>query len=98
MNRKHECVNKENISVTYKELEALGMPRTSVTSGLDALLGRGFIKIIRPGGAYQKDKAVYGLADEWRFWQQGNPPVRVRVKGNKSGYKALEKYHGRVCE
>lgn len=90
MNRAHECLNKKNLSVTYKELEALGISRGSVTSGINDLLAKGFVEIIRQGGAYQQDKTVYGLTDEWVLWQKNDPPVRKRVSGKKSGYFALE--------
>ncbi len=94
-NNKHECLNKDDLTMTYKELEAIGLARTSITNGWDDLLAKGFIAVIRLGGAYQEDKSIYGLTDDWRFWQNGDDPVRVRKKGKSAGYHALQQYHER---
>lgn len=91
----HEVLNRRNISVTYKELEALGMSRGSITNAFNDLQAKGFIEIVHRGGAYQQDKTVYGLADEWRRWKVGDKPVRVRQSGISAGYYALQRYHGR---
>lgn len=90
MSKNHECLNNKNLSVTYKELEALGLSRGSVTAGIDDLLAKGFIEIVRVGGAYQQDKTICGLTDKWRWWRKKDPPIRERTPGRKSGYFALQ--------
>ena len=98
MNNKHEILNKRKLSVTYKELEALGMPRGSITAGITDLLSKGFLEIVRCGGAYQQDKTIYGLTDDWPIWQIGDKPVRTKTPGKKAGYHALEKYREHSTE
>jgi hypothetical protein len=95
MSHNHEVQNRRSISVTYKELEALGMSRGSITNAFDDLQAKGFIEVVHRGGAYQQDKTVYGLTDEWRWWKVGDKPVRVRQPGINAGYYALERHHGR---
>lgn len=92
MSKNHEVLNMKNLTVTYKEMEAYGMARGSVTAGITDLLAKGFIEIVRVGGAYQQDKTVYGLTDDWRYWQVGDKAVRTKQRGKKSGYDSLEKY------
>lgn len=82
--------NKDNITVTYKELESLGMSRGSITNGLTDVMAKGFLQIIRQGGAYQQDKTVYGLIDNWKFWKKGDPPVVKKQKGKNAGGFALQ--------
>ena len=74
---------------TYKELtgKPLNLTQPRATRGLDELLAKGFIEIIDPGGAYQKHKAVYGLADDWQYWRPGTPPIRERKKDVKRGFQ-----------
>ncbi len=91
-NKARVLLNKQNLTVTYKEMEAYGMARGSVTAGITDLLAKGFIEIVRVGGAYQQDKTVYGLTEDWRFWRVGDKSVRTKHRGKKSGYDSLEKY------
>ena len=48
-----------------------GIWRPRIVRAIDCLLAHGFIRIVRRGGAYQKDMTVYGLVDDWRLWQPG---------------------------
>lgn len=82
-----QVLNKHSLTMTYTELEGVyvrhelggkfqhlkmkGVSRPRIIRAIDNLLGHGFIEIIRPGGAYQHDKTVYGLTDDWMFWQPG---------------------------
>lgn len=84
MNNSHECVNRNNITMTYKELEAGGVARASVTRGITALVEKGFITIIKPGGAYKRDKAIYGLSELWKHWEKGDSPIAEKIKGRKA--------------
>jgi hypothetical protein len=47
-------------------------------------MAKGFIEKVRRGGVFQKDKAVYGLVNEWTFWTPGMI-IRVKPKGNNAG-------------
>lgn len=88
MTKSHECKNEKNITLTYLELENLhgdsGLSRSSISRGIADLMAKGFIEIVHPGGAYQKDKTVYGLCHEWEFWEPGRV-VREKTKGKKVG-------------
>lgn len=100
MNKQHECLNYRKITLTYKELENLhgedpggkpsGISRGSIARGIKELLAKGFIEIVRQGGAYQQDKTIYGLTHEWELWVPGMV-VREKTPGKKSGYHALQK-------
>ena len=100
MDKQHNCVNKRNITLTYKELENLhgedstgkpsGVSRGSIARGIKDLMAKGFIEIVRQGGGYQQDKTVYGLSDDWEWWIPGSI-VRQKSPGKKSGYHALKK-------
>ena len=93
MDNNHNVINKNSITMTYKELENLfgedafgkkggGLPRSSISRGFDDLLAKGFIRVVRLGGAYQKDKTVFGLSDDWKHWYKGTV-FNKRQKGNK---------------
>lgn len=100
MSKKHEVLNRKNITLTYLELENLfgddtfmkpkGLSRGSITRGIKDLLAKGFIEIVRQGGAYQKDKTIYGLTEEWKHWAPG-VVFRTKGKGRNAGYFALIK-------
>ena len=65
-------VNGDKINITYTEFKSkykITQPR--LTNAIDHLLAKGFISIIRPGGTYRQDKAVYKLSDNWIIWQPG---------------------------
>ncbi len=81
MDNQHNCLNCKNLTMTYKRLEGLhgenpdgtpsGISRASVARGIRDLMAKGFIEIVRPGGTFKKDKAIYGLTDEWQWWTKG---------------------------
>jgi len=50
---------------------ATGITRPRISRAFDELLEKGFIKIVRKGGKAQRDKSVYGLAEDWRLWSKG---------------------------
>ncbi|MFH7326615.1 hypothetical protein [Desulfurivibrio sp. C05AmB] len=62
---------KDQGSGTLAPLPKGGIKRPRITRALDQLLAHGFIRIIRRGGAYKKDKTIYGLTEDWRFWRPG---------------------------
>ena len=76
-----DWINLDSITVTYKELENLftdpvtgkkfGINQPRITRAIDHLLAKGFWEVKNPGGAYQQDKAVYGLIDKWKWWSRG---------------------------
>ena len=100
MSRDHEVLNRKSITLTYLELENLfgtdafgkpwGIARGSISRGLDDLMAKGFIEVVRQGGTFKNDKTIYGLCDDWKWWTPGRV-VRKRQKGNGSGYFALQK-------
>lgn len=72
----------------------MGIARSTIMRGFDDLLAKGFIKVIFRGGKIEHDKNIYGLVEDWKFWEKGKV-FRVREKGNASGYNSLRKHHGR---
>jgi len=48
-----------------------GIKRPRIVLAIDNLLAHGFIRIVHRGGAYQQDKTIYGLTDDWRHWRPG---------------------------
>jgi hypothetical protein len=82
-------------SLTYKELEAHGIPQAMATRGFDEMLAKGLIKIAHQGGAYDKDKTLYSLVDDYKRWRPGDPPIRTRPKDIKRGYQGKNKNNAR---
>ena len=80
-NGKYVCINQDNITMTYIELENIykrgkyekhlpkGITRTRINAALKQLLAKGFIKIIHRGGGFQQDKTIYALTDDWCLWR-----------------------------
>ena len=96
----HNCLNCRSLTLTYKELEALhgtnpdgtakGIARTSISRAIADLMEKGFIDIVRQGGAYQQDKTIYALVEDWRLWVPGRV-VKKKTPGKQAGYFALKK-------
>lgn len=94
MNNQHHCTNINELTMTYKELENIfgkkpdgkpdGVSRGAITKGLNDLLAKGFISIIKQGGAFQKDKTIYGLTDDWKQWRKGDV-LRTKPRGRNAG-------------
>lgn len=82
------CTNPDEICMTYKELtsEPFNLHPEQVRRTLRTLRVRGFIKIIHQGGAYKKDKNIYGMSENWRIWQPGQDFSSQR-KDVKRGYQ-----------
>lgn len=68
-------------------MESYGISQKRVARAIDELLAKGFIEIINPGGLYDKDKAIYGLTDDYRKWRPGDPPMRTRSRDVQRGYQ-----------
>ena len=75
----HQCVNCDRLTITYLELKQLGVTQPRATRARDELLAKGFVEIVNPGGAYQKDKTTFQVIDLWRLWVPGK--VLKRAKG-----------------
>ena len=78
------CKNSHSITMTYIELENIfnqhrdhlnqgdnGITRPRIIRAIDELLAKGFIEIVRKGGAYKQDKTLYALSEDWRLWHKG---------------------------
>ena len=90
-NDKYECLNCNHITMTYIKLEELGISRPRIARGRDDLMAKGFIKIVRQGGAYQQDKTIYALTEDWRWWQTGQV-IYERPKDTRTrGYRKPKK-------
>lgn len=63
-----------------------GITRPRIVRAFDKLLAHGFLRIVRRGGAYQKDKTVYGLCDDWMLWQPGIVFKRREPDTRRRGY------------
>lgn len=82
------CVNPDEICMTYTELEnePFNFHPEQIRRSFKTLLIRGFIKIMHQGGAYKKDKSVYGLSDNWLLWEPGRD-FSPKKKDVKRGYQ-----------
>jgi len=87
--KRYERTDDNKFTLTYKELmnKPFNFTQPRITRGFDELLAKGFIKIINPGGCYEKDKATYALVDDWMNWRQLSPPIRTRPKDVRRGYQ-----------
>jgi len=66
------CENKDNLIFTYVEAEKkYGITKPRFARSLDQLLAKGFIHIVRHGGAYKKDCTQYSLSDAYKTWEPG---------------------------
>ncbi len=81
--------NIDDITLTYKELLAppfnWTVPR--FTRARDQLMAHGFIRIVHRGGAYKKDKNVYGLSDHWKTWTPKHDPIFKRKRDVRRGFQ-----------
>ncbi len=82
-----ERTDGNKISLTYKELEARGISQKRTTRSIDELLAKGFIKIVNPGGLFEKDKALYALVEDYRMWRRGCQPISTRQRDVRRGYQ-----------
>jgi hypothetical protein len=70
--QKRICVNSGSICFTYIEArKKYGVSIPRFYRAIDELLAKGFLTIIHQGGAYKQDKSIYGLSDNWMFWEPG---------------------------
>ena len=83
-------VNLDNLQLTYKELEGLGITKPRISRGLDELLAKGFLEIRHAGGGYKRDCSIYALTDKWTFWTPG-AVFSQREKDAKRGYQRTRK-------
>jgi hypothetical protein len=93
---KNARTDDNKFSLTYKELEARGIPQGMATRAFDELLAKGFIEIAHHGGAFDKDKTYYSLVDDFRRWRPGDPPIRTRPQDIKRGYQGRTKQKQRT--
>lgn len=87
------CENCNELTMTYKELEnsPFCFTRPRITRAFDELLAKGFLRIVDPGGAYRKHKAVYALSDLWEQWTPGKKPFNRRLRDAKRGFQGQGK-------
>jgi len=69
--QKRICKNCDSLNVTYVEFKKKGITQPRMTRALDQLLEKGFLTVVHQGGAFQQDKAVYALSENWQFWRPG---------------------------
>lgn len=64
------CINSDEITMTWKELQSppFDFHPEQIRRNLKTLLSRGFIKTMHKGGAYKKDRSIYGISENWRLW------------------------------
>jgi hypothetical protein len=69
---KRICTNRDSISFTYIEAEKkYGITKSRFSRALNELMAKGFISRIHQGGAWQRDKSIYALSDNWKQWSDG---------------------------
>ena len=86
--KKHyDCINCNELTFTYLEAERkLAITKPRLTRAIDELLAKGFLRIEHRGGAYQRDKTLYALSDEWLYWRPGST-VHRRPRDVHRGYQ-----------
>jgi len=82
-----ERSDDNKLDLTYKELDSRGISQQRATRSIDELLAKGFIEIVNPGGLFEKDKALYGLVEDYRGWRPGCSPIRIRSRDVRRGYQ-----------
>ena len=88
-NRNYERTDDKRFTLSYAELEKppFNFSQGRITLGKDELLAKGFIAIVNPGGAYEKDKTIVKLVDDYRNWKPDDPPIRTRDRDVHRGYQ-----------
>jgi hypothetical protein len=83
------CINPDEICMTYKELESppFEYHPERIRRNLKTLLARGFIKIVHQGGAFKKDKTIYGISENWQMWEPGKD-FSPKKRDVRRGYQA----------
>lgn len=91
--RGKECINCDSLCITYAEAKARwGVSKGKFGRAIDDLLRKGFLTVNHAGGAYKRDKSVYGLSDAWRDWKPGKIcEVRKRDIARRGFTKPKEK-------
>ncbi len=91
------CVNENELTLSYIELQKLGVTQPRATRGFDEMLAKGFIELKHQGGGYQKDQSIYSLSSKYLFWKKGTvffkrPTVFKRgFQGGKKGKNNIRK-------
>jgi len=73
INKKYILESKELIlpyNIFIKEPYRIS--RSSITSAIDELLEKGFIKIYHQGGKSKGDVTIYNFSNEWEKWSPGH--------------------------
>jgi hypothetical protein len=66
------CINCQELTFTYIEAEnSCGITKSRFSRGIDELLAKGFISVVRLGGTHKHDKTVFALSDRWKRWTPG---------------------------
>ncbi len=87
------CVNANELKLSYRELQKLGITQPRATRGFDELLAKGFIKIEHSGGGCQKDQSIYSLSDQYLLWRNGakiSKRPKAMSKGFTNGKKQIQ--------
>lgn len=91
------CKNNDSIHFTYLEAQKkYGITQPRFTRAIDNLMEVGFIKIVHHGGAYQKDKSVYALSDDWRSWRPGEIVAKRQKETIQRGFRKPKSTYGSV--
>ncbi len=87
------CVNEKELTLSYIELEKLGITQPRGTRGFNELLEKGFIRIEHSGGGCQKDQSVYSLSNQYLLWKKGtvfSSRPKAMTKGFMNGKRQFQ--------
>lgn len=88
------CDNCDSLTFTYIEAQKrYGITKPRFSRGIDDLLEKGFIMIVRPGGAWQQDKTEYALVEDWKTWEPGMV-FYTRTRDIHRGFQGMKKATG----
>lgn len=81
--------NNGKIEFPYIQAKCLGISEQQFRRALDQLVDRGFLSVEHTGGAYQRDKSLYSLIDNWELYPTSDfKKGKKRKKGQvRRGYQ-----------
>lgn len=99
-------MNRHEIRLPYVEIrDRLGYSDKTIWESFRQLLAHGFIEVVKPGGGFKGDCAVYSISEKWRTWTPGKviteTPFRKKIgfqkkKISSSTGKALRSTTGKA--
>lgn len=90
--------NGRELILTYSQAQDYGISAGRFRRGVDELVERGFIDIVRTGFGLHKVPTLYGLSERWRHWgtDSFDPSDRPKAAQGNMGFQPGNRL-GRNC-